>query len=235
MDKVVLQSATTQALQQFLAIWRQDPAAQYNLEICPQNVFLWNPENPIDTVNIITRETSITGPIQTPPSIENLIEESQVTSELNNDAVTDNESKSYREVEEELMKTLEPQTRNHPNPFINDTWDNQLLKILKQLDNRGRGRTRSKQIKMLETYLYLGILIDKQPEKQTQIRTKIQASQGNRKTIDIWKGAQHIQKIFSIRSKELIYQTKHLTVTHIVKLKDKDYQTLIKNLQSKFS
>jgi len=40
MDKIVLQPATMQALQQFLSIWRQDPAAQYNLEICPQNTFL---------------------------------------------------------------------------------------------------------------------------------------------------------------------------------------------------
>ena len=107
-----------------------------------------------------------------------------------------------------------------------------MTKILRQLEDKGR--TRPKQIKVLEAYLYLGILIQNQPNERQQIRELIQASQGSRKTQDIWKRAIRLQQIFSIRPKELLYQTRYFTITHIVKFTDKEYQSLIKNLQSKF-
>ncbi|CAG8706567.1 4663_t:CDS:2, partial [Ambispora leptoticha] len=47
------------------------------------------------------------------------------------------------------------------------------------------------------------------------------ASQGSRKTQDIWKEATRLQQIFSIRPKELLYQTRYFTVTHIVKFIDR--------------
>ena len=234
MDKIVLQLATMQALQQFLSIWRQDPAAQYNLEICPQNTFLWDSENPIETYQVTTSEPYIEEPAEMPSLIETTPEvttDADLIPDL--DATVNEESKQYQETKEELMQPLGPQTRNHLNPFLNDTLETQLSKILQRLDDKGRARP--KQVKLLETYLYLGILIDQQPENQTKIRQKIQTSQGHRKTQDIWKGAQRLQQIFSLRPKELLYQTRHLTVTHIVKLKDKEFQALIKNLQSKFS
>ncbi|CAG8646887.1 5225_t:CDS:1 [Ambispora leptoticha] len=54
MHNTTLQPVTIQALQYFLTIWRQDPAAQNNLEICSQNIFLWNPNDPNDTSDITT-------------------------------------------------------------------------------------------------------------------------------------------------------------------------------------
>jgi len=52
MHNNTLQPITIQALQYFLTIWRQDPAAQNNLEICSSNIFLWNPNDPNDTSDI---------------------------------------------------------------------------------------------------------------------------------------------------------------------------------------
>ena len=142
------------------------------------------------------------------------------------------ETEVFQRVRDELLQPLTPLVHSHPNPFIGGTWKDQLTKILKQLEKTGW--TRPKQIKVLEAYLYLGILIQNQPNERQQIRELIQASQGSRKAQDIWKGASRLQQIFSIRPKDLIYQTQYLTVTYIVKFTDKEYQSLIKNLQSKF-
>ncbi|CAG8815446.1 21348_t:CDS:2 [Cetraspora pellucida] len=38
MNTIILLPNTIQALQNFISIWRQDPAAQYNLEIFSQNL-----------------------------------------------------------------------------------------------------------------------------------------------------------------------------------------------------
>jgi len=94
-----------------------------------------------------------------PSLIETIVEATADTNlipDLN--ATVNEESKQYQETKEELMQPLDPQTQNHPNPFLNDTLETQLSKILQRLDDQGRARP--KQVKLLETYLYLGILID---------------------------------------------------------------------------
>jgi hypothetical protein len=240
MHNTTLQPVTIQALQYFLTIWRQDPAAQNNLEICSQSIFLWNPDDPNDTSDITTLVTTAVD-----PSSETIDTDTLLNTFLNEEPEIDPpptitppkpettpDTEVYQKVQEELTQTLTPQSNTHPNPFIGGTWKDQLTKIIRQLEDKGR--TRPKQIKVIEAYLYLGILIQKQIDERQQIRELLQASQGSRKTQDIWKGATRLQQIFSIRPKELLYQTRYFTVTHVVKFTDREYQSLIRNLQSKF-
>ena len=68
--------------------------------------------------------------------------------------------------------------------------------------------------------------------KKTQIKEIIQKSQGERKTRDIWKGAERFQKIFTKRPKNLLYQTTYITITNIVKLTEKEFEDLLAKLKT---
>ncbi|CAG8763282.1 10937_t:CDS:1, partial [Ambispora leptoticha] len=61
--------------------------------------------------------------------------------------------------------------------------ENHVTKILQQL--KDKGYTRPKQIKIIEAYLYLGILIQKQTNERPQIHELLQTSQCSRKTQNI--------------------------------------------------
>ncbi|CAG8833839.1 6714_t:CDS:2, partial [Cetraspora pellucida] len=76
-------------------------------------------------------------------------------------------------------------------------------------------KLRENQIKTLEAYYYLGTLIQENETNQEQIREQIQKTNGAYKARDIWKGACHIQKIFTLRPKAIIYQTKYLAATQV--------------------
>jgi len=56
MESTTLQPNTILALQNFLSIWRQDPAAQYNLGILSQNVILWDDQHPEQVIDITPKE-----------------------------------------------------------------------------------------------------------------------------------------------------------------------------------
>src|SRR5260364_330740 len=56
MESTTLQPNTILALQNFLSIWRQDPAIQYFLGISSQNVILWDAQNPEQVIDIIPTE-----------------------------------------------------------------------------------------------------------------------------------------------------------------------------------
>jgi len=56
MESTTLQPNTILALRNFLSIWRQDPAAQYNLGIFSQNVILWDDQHPEQVIDITPKE-----------------------------------------------------------------------------------------------------------------------------------------------------------------------------------
>ena len=125
---------------------------------------------------------------------------------------------------------MKPQSTSRVNPFLSQNWKDQLDKILRQLGRKGK--TREDKIKSIEAYLYLGILIEAQNSKKTQIKEILQKSQGERKTRDIWKGAELFQKIFTRRPKDLLYQTTYITITNIVKLTEKKFKDLLAKLKT---
>ena len=76
-------------------------------------------------------ESYIEEPAEMPSLIETIPEvttNADLIPDLN--ATVNEESKQYQETKEELMQPLDPQTQNHPNPFLNDTLETQLSKIL---------------------------------------------------------------------------------------------------------
>src|SRR5690242_18054970 len=74
MHNNTLQPITIQALQYFLTIWRQDPAAQNNLEICSSNIFLWNPNDPNNTSDITSLVNTAVDTPTNPDDIETLLD-----------------------------------------------------------------------------------------------------------------------------------------------------------------
>jgi len=84
---------------------------------------------------------------------------------------------------------------------------------------------------MIEAHFYLGLLLEKESLQQEQIKELIQKQKGDRKSRDIVKGAQRIYQLFSLRPKDLIYQTNYLAVTQIVKLKNEVFESLINSLR----
>ncbi|CAG8634224.1 42724_t:CDS:2 [Gigaspora margarita] len=149
MNQVTLQPATVQAIQDFHAIWRQDPAAQYDLSltltISSQNISLWN-------LNCLPL-TDITSQIYPPKPIDMeafsdniLTEEPEVDQIPSSTSVEeDTETEVYQKVRDELTQTLTPQSQSHPNPFIGGTWKDQLTKILKRLVDKGHNIVKLKR------------------------------------------------------------------------------------------
>ena len=93
-------------------------------------------------------------------------------------------------IKEDLMQPLEPQEVLHISPFNGITWKEKLNSILEKLLTYIKSR--ENQIKALEAYYYLGILIEENKDHHVQIKERIQQVNGTRKTRDIWKGAHRI-------------------------------------------
>src|SRR6185437_11101870 len=56
MESTTLQLNTILTLRNFLSIWRQTPAAQYNLGIFSQNVILWDDQHSEQVIDVIPKE-----------------------------------------------------------------------------------------------------------------------------------------------------------------------------------
>ena len=214
MEFIVLQPETIQALRNFITIWRQDPASQTNMEILPRNIILWNPQDP-DHINDIT--TQVFRP-------ENLVEATDVQVDEEIDEITT--------IMKDLNQTIMPRTTPLINPYLGGTWKTQVDKMLHDLPIRGRDR--KDQIKTLEVHFYLGALIQGSPIERTYIQDHIRKKKGDRKTKDIWRGADRIHKIFKIVPKDLLYQTQTITITQITKLTTGRFSQLIGRLEENF-
>ena len=228
MESTTLQPNTILALRNFLSIWRQDPAAQYHLGISSQNVILWDAQNPEQVIDVTPTE-------EPDPSNElnELLRPFDEDIEALLAPAPSEKPKAITQLLEDLTQTLNPQKAARTNPFLRETWTAQVDKILQELPKFKQSRRG--QIQAIEAHYYLGTIIEKQTEHRTQIREQIRKIKGERKTQDIWKGAQRIRKIFTVCPKDLIHQTKHLSMTQIIKLKDEDYTLLIEELEKEFT
>ena len=140
-ESLKLQPKTVITLNNFLQIWKQDPASKNYLDISPQNIFLWNDqesEKAID-LNLIIKapvEFNIDEFLQIEdlllPSVET--QSTEVTTELNEDHDTDH----LTQIINDLKQTPVPTTRSITNPFSGETWKEQISRILKFLSTSGR-------------------------------------------------------------------------------------------------
>src|SRR5260364_195541 len=96
--------------------------------------------------------------------------------------------KAIAQLFKDLTQTLNLQKTARTNPFLQETWTAQVDKILQELPKFKQSRRG--QIQAIEAHYYLGTIIKKQTEHRTQIREQIRKIKGERKTQDIWKGAQ---------------------------------------------
>lgn len=226
MESTTLQPNTILALRNFLSIWRQDPAAQYNLGISSQNVILWNTQNPEQVIDVTPTE-------EPSNELDELLRPFDEDIETVLAAATTEKPKAIVQLLEDLTQTLNPQKTPRTNPFLRETWAAQVDKILQEMPKFKHSRRG--QIQAIEAHFYLGTIIENQTEHRTQIREQIRKSKGERKTQDIWKGAQRVRKIFTICPKDLMHQTKYLSMTQVIKLKDEDYTALIEELEKEFT
>lgn len=228
MESTILQPNTILALRNFLSIWRQDPAAQYNLGIFSQNVILWDDQNPEQVIDVTPKEET-----------EPLVELNELLRPFDEDieALLSEKPietpKAITPLLKDLTQTLNPQKATRTNPFLQETWTAQVDKILQDLPKFKQSRRGQRQA--IEAHYYLGTIIEKQTEHRDQIREQIRKIKGDRKTQDIWKGAQRIRKIFTICPKDLMYQTNYLSVTQVIKLKDEVYTALLEELEKEFT
>ena len=228
MESLKLQPETVIALNNFLQIWKQDPASKNHLDISPQNIFLWNdqePEKAIDLNPII--EAPVEFNIDEFLQIEDLLlpsvetQSTEVTTELNKDHDTNH----LTQIINNLKQTPVPTTRSITNPFSGETWKEQINQILKFLSTSGRARLNLN--KKIEAYYYLGVIISNSNEP-LEIKNLIQKAQVIRRAKDTWKGALRIHELFESRLKEILLQLKYVTTTHIIKLLDEEYTQLLK-------
>jgi hypothetical protein len=232
MELPTLQPETLIALNNFLQVWKQDPIASNNLNISPQNVILWNNEEPEKSVDL----TPILGnPIDLNFDEFLQFEESEVL-ELSNENLestkeleTTKENNQVQKIANELRKEPEPQNKSFTNPFIGGTWKDQVTRILDALTKSGR--TRIALTRNIQTYYWLGKLISDATEEQ-EIKEFIQRIQGKRRAKDTWKGALRTYDLFELRPLELMYQLQYTTVTHIIKLTENEFAELVSQVTS---
>ena len=121
---------------QFSPNLKQDPASKNHLDISPQNIFFWNdqePEKAIDLNPII--EAPVEFNIDEFLQIEDLplssveTQSTEVTTKLNEDHDTDH----LTQIINDLKQTPVPTTRSITNPFSEETWKEQVNRILKFL------------------------------------------------------------------------------------------------------
>jgi len=223
-----LKPETVIALNNFLRIWKQDPASQKHLDISPQNIYLWDeqePENAVDLNPLVNTPVEINFDefLQIEPEVPLPAEEAtpaEVTTEFENHPSTNDLTLLVND----LKQTPAPTTRTLTNPFSGGTWKDQVDRILKFLSKPGR--TRVSLNKKIEAYYYLGLLISKSNDP-LEIKTFIQKAQSERKAKDTWKGALRMYELLMLRPKEIILQLRYITATHIIKLPDQDYTQLV--------
>ena len=223
-----LRPETVIALNNFLRIWKQDPASQNHLDISPQNIYLWSdqePENAVDLNPLIGAPVEIDFDeflqieTEVPPSAVE-VTPAEVATELENNVSATN----FTCLVDDLKRTPAPTVRTLTNPFIGGTWKDQANRILKFLSSPGR--TQISLNKKIEAYYYLGLLISKTNDP-LEIKTFIQKAQSERKAKDTWKGALRIYELFELRPKEVILQLQYTTATRIIKLPDQEYTQLV--------
>jgi hypothetical protein len=231
MEFLKLQPETVIALNNFLQIWKQDPASQNHLDISPQNIILWSdkePEKVIDLNPIIEApvEFNIDEFLQLEEIQPSLIETplNEVPTELES-----NNTNHLTQIINDLKQTPEPTTRSITNPFSGGTWKEQVNRILKFLSNPGR--TRHNLNKKIEAYYYLGQIISKS-NNPSEIKDLIQNAQVTRRAKDTWKGALRIYEVLELRPKEITLQLKYVTATHIIKLLDDEYTQLLESIRT---
>ena len=221
-----LKTETVIALNNFLRIWKQDPASQKHLDISPQNIYLWDekePENAVDLNPLIDTPVEINFDefLQTETEIPLSAEEATPAGVTTENYPNTND---LTLLVNDLKQTPAPTTRTITNPFSGGTWKDQVDRILKFLSKPGR--TRVSLNKKIEAYYYLGLLISKSNDP-LEIKIFIQKAQSERKTKDTWKGALRIYELLTLRPKEIILQLRYTTATRIIKLPDEDYTRLV--------
>lgn len=225
MEHTTLQPNTIQALRHFLSIWKQDPASRYILGISNTNALLWDNDQPDKYINITSQmETQVSN------EIDELLGTLDTTETMPSLQVDITGNPVLTQIKEDLNQTLYPQEISRTNPYAATDWKTQVDKILKALPQHSKSR--KNQITMIEAHFYLGLLLEKESLQQDQIKEMIRKQKGDRRSRDIIKGAQRIYQLFSLRSKDLIYQTNYLAVTQIVKLTNEDFESLVDNLKS---
>src|SRR6201988_878068 len=137
-----LKPETVIALNNFLRIWKQDSASQKHLDISPQNIYLWNeqePENAVDLNPLI--DTSVEINFDEFLQIET---EVPLTAEEATSAEVTTESENHPSINDltllinDLKQTPAPTTRTITNLFSGGTWKDQVNRILKFLSKPGR-------------------------------------------------------------------------------------------------
>lgn len=234
MENLKLSPATKTALQNFLQIWNQDPLAQQTLCIAPQNIFVCDLQDP-------NKITDITSELEEPNTDSNIIlsnehlesntSETQAEPipiiETSRNSGTWKSPRNIQELVEDLTQPLQPM-ESYPNPFLANTWQDQLEKISKRLQNNRKSK--KGRIPILEAHYYLGKLLEENTIHQEQIQDQLEQKFGERRTRDLWISAQRQRKLFTACNKGRIYQSKLITVTKIVKLKESEFSTLVNSL-----
>ena len=232
-------------MQNFLQIWKQDPLAQQTLCIAPDNIFICDAQNS-NQITDITTELEEHNQTYTIEPEENFFEEF-IHQEINEDNRTLTEEmialeepraspirnelipeeprlKNIQEIIDDVTRPLKP-TGSHPNPFLASTWQIQLEKIIKRLQEARK--MKKGRIGLLEAHYYLGKILKENTNYKDQIQDQLEQKFGERRTRDLWISAHRLREIFSICDKSCIYQNEVLTVTKITKLKELEFSTLI--------
>ena len=238
------QPETLIALNNFLLKWKQDPASQYNLNIALHNVLLWDPldatrnfdlmllldqsiEVNLDDFLLPEEIEETTDPI---PTLESEIEDTtDLISAL--EPEIENLEDSITILLTDVSQTIQPMTKSLTNPFIGRTWETQVDKMLTQLTTHGR--TRKDLNRKIQTYYYLGKLLDQHADPAI-IKDFIEKKQGKRKAKDTWRGAYRTYELFRICPKEVISHLQTLTATQLIKLTDGVYHRLLDSCKLKF-
>ena len=139
------------------------------------------------------------------------------------------ELENVRQIYNELNQQEQPTETSRINPFLANTLENQLKRILDRL--KEMSKTKIGHIGLLEAHYYLGKIIHNNQEKQDRIRAVIQQRFSERKTRDIWKCAIRLREVFEIKSLGLLYQTKKLTITQITHLTETEFTELLQVLR----
>jgi hypothetical protein len=230
-----LQPQTAAALQNFLQLWYKDPASQHNLWITPQAITLCDNEDltqQLDLTPILTETVNSVDTIIEPevepltfyePETE-LVTFNEIESELTESLTLQIKSENIRQIHNKLNQQEQPTIISRPNPFLANTWEAQLNRIL----DRFKEIRKSKMgyIGLLEAHYYLGKTIMNNLENQDRIRMVIRQQYGERKTRDIWKGALRLREIFEIKLIALLYQTKKLSITQVIRLTETEFTEL---------
>ena len=234
---MTLQPQTLIALQKFLNEWYTDPVSQNNLLITPQNIILSNNEDvtqQVDLTSVITRTDNIDiepeiEPITLDIQEDELLTFNETGIELTELFTPDFESKKVHQIYNKLNRQEQPTTTSQMNPFLANTWKDQVEQILDRLKETRHSKLG--YIGILEAHYYLGKIISKNRENQDQVRAMLQQQYSDRKVRDMWKGAIQLREVFEIKPLGLLYQIRKLNITQIMKLTETEYMELLQVLK----